>query len=150
MVIISASVTERDKTFLDKLVKEGKHQTRSDAVRHAIRLLREYDEGKFYAGPASTYNYKPIPLRFTIKAQGYILPGKDMGELQANMMQELKAKQIEMGIREEEPIQEVDCGFDELEFDPAKCKEPLMVNGKVQQCPEFKVDGENYCYKHLK
>lgn len=150
VVIISASITERDKAFVDKLVLEGKHQTRSDAIRHAIRLLREYDEGKFYGSPTSTYNYKPIISRVTIKGHGYFLPDAPQGNIQAALMSELKAKQIEMGIREVEPIQEIDCGFDELQFDPAKCKEALMVNGKVQQCDEFRVDGEDYCYRHLK
>jgi len=151
VVRISVSITFRDKDFLDKLVEDGKHQTRSEAIRHAIRLLRDYNEGKFYASTTASYTYKPVLSRITIQAQGYFLPDTDdAGELQRTMMQELKAKQIELGLREEEPLQEIDCGFDSVDFDPAKCKYPILKNGKITQCPNYKEDLEDYCYEHLK
>lgn len=72
------------------------------------------------------------------------------GEHHANLMDEIKQKQIEMGIRDAPTVVEVDAEFEQFEFDDSKCAEAIMKNGQIEQCPHFRFGGSKYCKKHLK
>jgi len=72
------------------------------------------------------------------------------GAIHGDLLNELKQKQIEIGIRDQPTVVEVDAEFDKVVFDDSKCMDALMVNGKVQQCPEFKFGNTDYCKKHQK
>ena len=149
VVIISANISEKDKAFLDSLVVEEVYDNRSQALREAIKLLRNKE---LYTPPAVVYNnnhlhmtsnHKPRLCEFT---QSYSVNP----ELRMNLMNELKDVFRERGLVAELPTEEVDAGFEHLEFDPDKCKEALMEDGCVVQCPNYCLDGEDYCHQHIK
>ena len=154
MTIISISISPRDKEFLDLLVKMGKFTSRSATITEAIKLLKEQEcAGKRMTSPHTVQRYKPVMSRITIQADSYYFPTTETEnpeELRTELMNELKQKQIERNLRPADPIQDIDAGFDMLEFDPTKCKYPILKKGKITQCQNFKVDGEDYCYEHLK
>lgn len=76
------------------------------------------------------------------------------GELQDELKDLLKArfkdKHEELELPPEEPVQEMEIANQFVEFDPAKCREPIIdkKTGDIRQCQKFRRDGSLYCHVH--
>jgi len=125
-------------------------QSEFKRIKNQIRELRDSGiTASYHAQHIRGYNYDSTEP-FDPMKQSNALCNFMYGDEHGNLLDEIKQKQIEMGIRDAPTVVDVDAEFDKFQFDNSKCAEAIMKNGQVQQCPHFKMDGSKYCIEHKK